>query len=124
MTATTQAPIDQAKLEQFVGSVVGDLGATLNTALIRIGDKLGLYRAMAERGPADAGRAAGAPAPRTLRARVARRRRRRRLRRLRRGDRPLQLSPEQAMVLADEDSPVFMSAASSIAAAVPRTSRS
>ena len=50
MTAT-QAPIDQAKLEQFVGSMVGDLGATLNTALIRIGDQLGLYRAMAGAGP-------------------------------------------------------------------------
>jgi hypothetical protein len=25
---TTQTPIDAAKLEQFVGSVVGDLGAT------------------------------------------------------------------------------------------------
>jgi SAM-dependent methyltransferase len=44
------ATIDPAKLEQFVGSVVSDLGATMNAALVRIGDKLGLYRAMAGAG--------------------------------------------------------------------------
>ena len=51
MNTTTETPIDEAKLEQFMGSVVGDLGATLNTALIRIGDELGLYKAMAGAGP-------------------------------------------------------------------------
>jgi SAM-dependent methyltransferase len=45
------ATIDPAKLERFVGSVVSDLGATMNAALVRIGDKLGLYRAMAGAGP-------------------------------------------------------------------------
>jgi len=38
--------IDDAKLEQFVGQLVGELGATLNAALVVIGDELGLYRAM------------------------------------------------------------------------------
>ena len=38
--------IDEAKLEQFVGQLVGELGATLNAALVVIGDELGLYRAM------------------------------------------------------------------------------
>jgi SAM-dependent methyltransferase len=41
----TQA-IDEARLEQFVGQLVGELGATLNAALVVIGDELGLYRAM------------------------------------------------------------------------------
>jgi SAM-dependent methyltransferase len=43
--------IDQEKLNQFMQRAVGDLGATLHAALIVIGDKLGLYKAMAEAGP-------------------------------------------------------------------------
>jgi 2-polyprenyl-3-methyl-5-hydroxy-6-metoxy-1,4-benzoquinol methylase len=42
---------DQVKLDRFVGQVVGEIGATLNAALVRIGDRLGLYRAMAGAGP-------------------------------------------------------------------------
>jgi hypothetical protein len=38
---------DQAKLDEFVGKVVNDLGATLNSGLVFIGDKLGLYKEMA-----------------------------------------------------------------------------
>lgn len=43
--------VDQAKLEQFVGKMVGDLGAAIGAALVVIGDKLGLYAAMAAGGP-------------------------------------------------------------------------
>ena len=43
--------IDQAKLERFMGQAVGELGAGLNAALVIIGDKLGLYKAMAGAGP-------------------------------------------------------------------------
>src|SRR3984957_2972089 len=43
--------IDQAKLEQFLGQVVGELGAAMNAALVLIGEKLGLYKAMAGAGP-------------------------------------------------------------------------
>jgi 2-polyprenyl-3-methyl-5-hydroxy-6-metoxy-1,4-benzoquinol methylase len=43
--------IDQAKLEAFLGKVVGDLGAAMGASLAAIGDKLGLYRAMAQSGP-------------------------------------------------------------------------
>jgi len=43
--------IDQEKLNQFMQKAVGDLGATFHAALVVIGDKLGLYRAMAEAGP-------------------------------------------------------------------------
>ena len=39
---------DQDKLNQFLGQMVGELGACfLNAALILIGEKLGLYKAMA-----------------------------------------------------------------------------
>src|ERR1700685_640266 len=46
--STTTPAIDQAKLDEFIGRFVGDLGATISAALVVIGDKLGLYRAMAD----------------------------------------------------------------------------
>ena len=39
--------IDMAKLNEFIGKAVTDLGATFNAGLVVIGDKLGLYKAMA-----------------------------------------------------------------------------
>ena len=52
MKATQQAPaIDMAKLEQFVFRAVDEVGVTLNTALVVMGDRLGLYRALAGAGP-------------------------------------------------------------------------
>jgi len=42
--------VDPGKLEQFVGKVVGDLGSALTAALVVIGDKLGLYKALAAAG--------------------------------------------------------------------------
>ncbi len=43
--------VDQDKLNQFLGQVVGELGAAMNAALVLIGEKLGLYKAMAGAGP-------------------------------------------------------------------------
>jgi len=43
--------IDQAKLEGFVNKALGDIGSALTASLVVIGDKLGLYRAMAGAGP-------------------------------------------------------------------------
>jgi SAM-dependent methyltransferase len=43
--------MNEAKLHDFLGRVVGDIGATLSAALVVIGDKLGLYKAMAGAGP-------------------------------------------------------------------------
>ena len=43
--------VDGPKLEQFVFRAVDEVGATLNTALVVMGDKLGLYRALAGAGP-------------------------------------------------------------------------
>ncbi|MBI4597714.1 MAG: methyltransferase domain-containing protein [Candidatus Omnitrophica bacterium] len=39
--------VDQEKLNAFLGKVVGDFGAALSSALVYIGQRLGLYRAMA-----------------------------------------------------------------------------
>jgi SAM-dependent methyltransferase len=43
--------MDAEKLMAFVGRAVDEVGASLNTALVVMGDKLGLYRAMAGAGP-------------------------------------------------------------------------
>ena len=45
------AKIDQEKLNQFLGQVVGELGGAMNAALVLLGEKLGLYKAMAGAGP-------------------------------------------------------------------------
>ncbi len=47
-------PIDENKLTEFIGKVVGDFGASLGAALVYLGQKLGLYKAMAESGPTNA----------------------------------------------------------------------
>ena len=46
--------LDEAELNAFVGKVLGDLGGAVSVPLVRIGDALGLYRAIAEIGPATA----------------------------------------------------------------------
>ena len=43
--------MDEEKLMEFVGQAVGDVGAMLGGAMVVIGDKLGLYRAMTGAGP-------------------------------------------------------------------------
>src|ERR1700716_3242417 len=49
--AVQTSAINEDKLNAFMGQVVGELGATVNAGLIVIGDRLGLYKAMAESGP-------------------------------------------------------------------------
>jgi 2-polyprenyl-3-methyl-5-hydroxy-6-metoxy-1,4-benzoquinol methylase len=44
-------PINEDKMHAFLGKVVGDFGAALGTSLVYIGQKLGLFKAMAEAGP-------------------------------------------------------------------------
>ncbi len=50
-TQTTTPPsqdLDTQRLEEFVGRFAGDLGAVLHAATVLIGDRVGLYRAMAD----------------------------------------------------------------------------
>jgi len=46
--------IDEAALEQFVQKFAADFGAAMHASTVVIGDKLGLYRALADIGPTDA----------------------------------------------------------------------
>src|SRR5439155_129331 len=47
----SEMAIDEGKLREFVGKAMGDMGAAMGAALVVIGDKLGLYKAMAGAGP-------------------------------------------------------------------------
>src|SRR6266480_1500659 len=53
MSAAVQPqPINEDKMNAFLGKVVGDFGASLSSALVYIGQKLGLYKTLADAGPA------------------------------------------------------------------------
>ena len=52
MATTEVSPVlDSSKLEAFMGKAVMDMGAAMHAALVVLGDKLGLYQAMAGAGP-------------------------------------------------------------------------
>jgi SAM-dependent methyltransferase len=53
-----EAQINEIALQNLVGKMVGDLGAVVSGALVVLGDRLGLYRALAEAGPADSAKLA------------------------------------------------------------------
>jgi SAM-dependent methyltransferase len=109
MATSTPQPINQAKLHEFVMRAVGEMGAAMNAALIILGDRLGLYKAMAGAGPMTsqelatktktteryvrewlAAQAAGGFVTYDS------------------GSDTYTLPPEQALALADETSPVFL----------------
>lgn len=101
--------INQAKLESFVMRAVGDLSAGYGGVMVSLGSKLGLYKALAGAGPLS---------PKELAALTgcAERYVREWLNAQAAGgyvdyyavSDTYELSPEQAAVLADEDSPVYI----------------
>jgi len=115
----TTETIDMAKVEQFVGQAVGELGATLNAALVVIGDRLGLYKAMAGAGALTSGELAE-------RTGTSERYVREWLNAQAAGgyvtyaDGRYTLPPEHAAALADEDSPAFLPGAFQLMTAAVR----
>jgi SAM-dependent methyltransferase len=101
--------VDDAKLHQFIGQMLSDLGGAASIALVRIGDSLGLYKTLHARGPmtvAELAAAAGVN-ERYLREWLSHQAASNYLS----YDPAMQkfaLPPEQAMVFAIEDSPVYM----------------
>ena len=51
MTPTSAPAIDEGRLNALLGQAVVEFGATVNAALVVIGDRLGLFRALAADGP-------------------------------------------------------------------------
>jgi SAM-dependent methyltransferase len=52
MTTTETPPLDEEKLNAFIGKAVDDWGTLASGTLVVIGDKLGLYSALSDGGPA------------------------------------------------------------------------
>jgi 2-polyprenyl-3-methyl-5-hydroxy-6-metoxy-1,4-benzoquinol methylase len=101
--------VDQGKLYQFVGQMLSDLGGAASVALVRIGDALGLYKTLHERGALTAAELAAAAGvnERYLREWLAHQAASNYLA-YDPATRKFTLPPEQAMVFAVEDSPVYM----------------
>jgi len=101
--------IDNEKLHRFMGQMLSDLGGAASIALVRIGDALGLYKALHEKGSMTVAELAAE-------ADVHQRYLREWLSHQAASDylaydpvtQKFTLPPEQAMVFAIEDSPVFM----------------
>jgi 2-polyprenyl-3-methyl-5-hydroxy-6-metoxy-1,4-benzoquinol methylase len=112
---------DEAKLQQMVERMIGDLGAAISAAPVVVGDRLGLYKAMAESGPTDSAALAGrtGTSERYVREWLA-------------GqaaagfvtydpaNQRYSLTAEQAAVMADESSPAFMPGGFQVVASVFR----
>ena len=89
--STTHVPaIDMNKLNAFIGQFVTDLGAAVHAGMVVIGEKLGLYKALAEKSAELRATCRQDPNRRTLSARVAGFTSRRRLHHLRRQGRQVQ----------------------------------
>jgi len=119
MSTTITEEVDQAALGEFVHKFIVDLGAAHHAVTVVVGDRLGLYRAVADAGPGTAheiAAAAGCDERYTqewLNAQAAS------------GyceydpqTGQYYLTPAQRVCLADEDSPIFLTAGMFLAAAL------
>src|SRR5437588_1921263 len=117
--ATTTQTIDESKLNEFMGRFVGDLGAALSAALVVIGDRLGLYRALGDGEPVTAEELAKRTDtdPPYVRESLSNQAAGGYVT-YRPGDGRVSLSPEQAFALAHEGSPAFVPGAFQLAIAL------
>jgi Rv2258c-like winged HTH domain len=107
--------MNEAKLQEFMGKVVTDMGGAWMMAMVLIGDELGLYKAMADGKPVTAEALATRSGCHSrlvrewLDANAA-------SGYLEAADGAYRLPPEQAMALANVDSPVFVAPGQSVVA--------
>jgi SAM-dependent methyltransferase len=101
--------IDEGKLQEFLGKVVNDFGAGLSTMLCYMGQKLGLYKALAEGGPATPEELAerSGTVTRYVREWLVNQAAGGYVEYDKESGR-FRLSPEQALALTDEDSPFYV----------------
>ena len=114
------AQLDESKLHEFVGKMLGDLGGAFSVPTVRIGLRLGLFDALQEGGPATAGelaQRAGGLTERYVREWA--------LAQAANGyvdydpaAETFSLAPHQAMVFAVKDSPVYLAGAFDLVAAM------
>jgi SAM-dependent methyltransferase len=120
MSAMAQS-IDNAKLDEFMGRFVGDLGAAMSAALVVIGDRLGLYRAMADGAPVSASELAARTGTdeRYVREWLANQAAGGYVSYDPAGE-AFSLTPEQSLALAQEGSPAFVPGAFQVATALTK----
>jgi SAM-dependent methyltransferase len=128
MGTSPQPALDMDKLNAFVGRFVGDLGAAVHAGMVVIGEKLGLYKALAA-GPVTSGELASKTKTdeRYVREWLASQAAGGYVSYDEKTDK-FSLSEEQAFTLANEDSPAYLPGAFELAlgslAAVPRIAES
>ena len=113
--------VDMEKLNAFVGKMVGDMGATMSSALVMLGDGLGLFKGLAATGPASSAELAAQTGTTERYVREW-------LSAMAaagyvdydRATTKFSLSPEQFMVFADEGGPAFMAGAFELMGALYR----
>jgi hypothetical protein len=110
--------VNSDKLNAFMGKMVGDFGAALNASLMLVGDKLGLYKTLAAKGPMNSAELAKATgtAERYVREWLATQAASGYIEYDATREK-FSMQPEQALALANEDSPVFMGAIGNLVAA-------
>src|ERR1700677_1493728 len=114
------AQLDENKLHEFVGKMLGDLGGAFSVPTVRIGVRLGLFEALHEGGPLTAGemaKRAGGLAERYVREWALAQAANGYVDYDNASDR-FSLSPHQALVFAVKDSPVYLAGAFDLAAAM------
>ena len=101
--------IDEGKLNQFIGQILSDLGGAASVALVRMGDALGLYRTLHDKGAMTCAELASAAKvdERYLREWLSHQAASNYLS-YEAASGKFALPPEHAMVFAIEDSPVYM----------------
>jgi 2-polyprenyl-3-methyl-5-hydroxy-6-metoxy-1,4-benzoquinol methylase len=110
--------VDVNRLNEFMGKAVSDMGAAVSTAMVLIGDRLGLYKSLAQKGPMTPAELAKATDCNTryisewlnnqaAGGYVV----------YEPGTKKYFLPPEQAMALSDENSPAFIPGAFQVIAA-------
>ncbi len=114
------AQLDETKLNNFIGKMLGDLGGAFSVPTTRLGFRLGLFEALSTGGPATASELAartGGLAPRYVRECA--------LAQAANGyiefdpvSDAFSISPEQAMIFVVKDSPVYLAGAFELAAAM------
>ena len=114
------AQLDENKLNAFIGKMLGDLGGAFSVPTVRVGLRLGLFDALQKGGPATSDELAkrgGGLTERYVREWA--------LAQAASGyidydasSGKFSLSPEQAMVFAEKDSPVYLAGAFEIVAAM------
>ena len=109
--------MDESKLMEFMGKMVGDMGGAAMMASVLIGEELGLYRAMADSQPVSAEALAQRTEchPRLVREWLSAQAASGYVEIVEAGFR---LPPEQALALAVEDSPVFVAGGARVLASM------